>query len=56
MISHPIVCVMFINLPCIILCFHWCCLFGILWCLKGTPCFFNSHAFFTQHCCLLMLL
>jgi hypothetical protein len=55
-IHHPIICAMFINLPYITLCFHWCHLFSILWYWKSIPCFYSSNAFFTQHCHLLMLL
>jgi hypothetical protein len=52
-IRHPTICVMFVSLPCIILCFHWCCLFGTE---SAFLSFYNSHAFFTQHCRLLTLL
>jgi hypothetical protein len=31
-------------------------LFNILWYWKCVPYFDNSHSFFKQHCCFLMLL
>jgi hypothetical protein len=49
-ICHP---TMFVSLPYITLCFCWCYLFGTLWYSQCTPCFCNSHTFFTQHCHLL---
>ncbi len=55
-IRHSTICAIFFNLPYITMCFRWCYMFGILWYWKCTPCFYNSHAFFTQHCRLLMLL
>jgi hypothetical protein len=55
-ICHPTICAMFVSLPNIIFCFHQCCLFCIMWCWKCTPCFYNSHVFFTQHYRLLLLL
>jgi hypothetical protein len=55
-VNHPRICAMFVSFPCITLCFCWCYLFGTMWYWQCTPCFYNSHAFFTQHCCLLMLL
>jgi hypothetical protein len=44
-IRYPIVCAMFVNLPCIIMCFHCCCMFNVLWYRKCTPCFYSSHVF-----------
>jgi hypothetical protein len=55
-INHSIICAILVSLPCITLCFWWCCLFCTLWYWKCTPCFHSSHSFFTQHCHLLMLL
>jgi hypothetical protein len=43
----------FLVLLCV---FCWYCLFDNLWYWKCTPCFYSCHTFFTQHCCVLMLL
>jgi hypothetical protein len=56
MFHHLTICAMFVNLPYITLCFCWCYMFSTLWYWKCTPCFCSSHVFFTQHCCLFMLL
>ncbi len=56
MTSHSTICAMFVSLPYITLCFHYCCTFGTLWYWKCTPCFCNSYVFFSQHHHLLMLL
>jgi hypothetical protein len=55
-VRHPTICVMFVNLPYITMCFCWYYLFGILWYGQCIPYFCNSHAFFTQHCHLFMML
>jgi hypothetical protein len=44
-----------VSLFCITFFFYLCYLFGTLWYWQCTPCFYNIHTFFTQHCHLLML-
>jgi hypothetical protein len=53
-IHHPINCAIFVNILCITMCFHWCCLFGTMWYWKCIPCsaiVMPSHNIATSLCC-----
>jgi hypothetical protein len=53
-IHHPTICVIFVSLPYITMCFHWYCLFGTVWYWKCIPCsaiVMLSHNIAASLCC-----
>jgi hypothetical protein len=55
MISHSIICVKFVSLPCIIMCFSDATYFVLCGTNNALLTFSNSHPFFTQYPCPLMM-